>query len=228
MRSTRSAVIWSPKPAMCRYAASWCRDRSRSKRKCSTPIRGESSACESTCARTGALPRRANCRRRQKSRRSGRQRRARRAPGRTRTRRGHRDEAGSCHCAVLGMAAPTDRVHGRRAFGAGNGTFQCLAGLVSDVPDAGLADRRCGDRPLGRSGRRGGDRLVVRLRLFCRRSLLDRLRVFGRCAGLRLAVADRGHRSTGGACHLHRVSASRWPELCGLVALCAFWLWPQH
>ena len=81
---------------------------------------------------------------------------------------------------------------------------QCLADPVSDLPDAGLADRRRRGGPLGRTGGRGSDRLVVRLRLLSRRPLLDRLRLLGRCAGLRLAVADRGHRPAGGARRLYR------------------------
>ena len=52
---------------------------------------------------------------------------------------------------------------------------------------------------------RGGHRLVVRLRLFSRRPLLDRLCLSRRCADLRLAVADRGDRPAGGARDLHRV-----------------------
>ena len=38
-------------------------------------------------------------------------------------------------------------------------------------------------------------RLVLRLRLFPRRALLDRLRLPGRCQDLRLAAADRGRRA---------------------------------
>ena len=50
-KSTRSAAISSPRPAMCRCAANWCPDRSRSKPKCSTPIRAGSSASRFICAR---------------------------------------------------------------------------------------------------------------------------------------------------------------------------------
>ncbi len=60
-----------------------------------------------------------------------------------------------------------------------------------------------GGQPLGRRRRCGVDRMVVRLRLFCRRTLLDRLRVFGRCADFRLDAAVRGARPAGGAGVLH-------------------------
>ena len=56
----------------------------------------------------------------------------------------------------------------------------------------------------------GGDRrLVLRLRLFPRRPLLDRLRVPGRRQDIRLAVAVRGCRAAGLSRALHRPRARR-------------------
>ncbi len=55
-RSTRSAAIWSREPATCRCAANWCPGRSRSRPKCSTPIRAGSSGSGFICARIAGRP----------------------------------------------------------------------------------------------------------------------------------------------------------------------------
>ena len=67
----------------------------------------------------------------------------------TRVRR-EAEAADPCDRAGLGLAAVADRVRRRRVVGAGDGAVQCLADPVSDVSDAGLADRRRRRRPLGR------------------------------------------------------------------------------
>ena len=118
--------------------------------------------------------------------------------GQARTARREAESVVQCHRAVVGLAALPDRVRCRRAFGAGDGAVQCLADFVSDVSGAGLADRRFRRQPLGRRRSGGMDRLVVRFRLFRRRALLDRLRVSGRRADLRLDAAVRGAGPAGG------------------------------
>ncbi len=75
---------------------------------------------------------------------------------------------------------------------------------------------------------RGGNRLVVRFRLFSRRALLDRLRVSGRCADFRLAVADRGDRPAGGARASTLHSARRWRGCYGRAARGASSRWARR
>ena len=57
---------------------------------------------------------------------------------------------------------------------------------------------------MARADQCGGYRMVVRFRLFPRRPLLDRLRLSGRRADLRLAAPVCRHRPAGRACDLHR------------------------
>jgi len=75
-------------------------------------------------------------------------------PARTRTRRGHRDAADSCHRAVLGLAAPTDRVCGRRALALAMAPFNAWPVLFLTFPTLVWLIDGAG-RSLGRSGRRG-------------------------------------------------------------------------
>ena len=125
--------------------------------------------------------------------------------GRIRTRNVRRDAQRTAQFdrAGVGLAARPDRIRRRRIVGAGDGAVQCLADSVSDLPDTGLADRRRRRRPLGRRGCRSRYRLVLWLRLFRRRPLLDRLRLSGRRADLRLAVTVRGDRPARGARRLY-------------------------
>ena len=103
----------------------------------------------------------------------------------------------------MGVATLADRLRRRRFVGGGDGAAQRVAGSVPDLSGPGLAHRRRRTGPLGRHHRRGDDGLVVRLRLFPRRPLLGRLRLPGRCADLRLAAPDRGHRPAVDACVLY-------------------------
>ena len=87
--------------------------------------------------------------------------------------------------------------------GSGATADRVLAGAVHHFPDPDLADRRLGGRTVGRriSGR--GRRLVVRLRLFRGRTLLDGQCAPGRCQDLRVAVAVCSHRAASAARVLH-------------------------
>ena len=84
-------------------------------------------------------------------------------------------------------------------------TFPVLVWLVDGSADAGRP------RLLGRGGRR----LVLRLRLFRRRALLDRLRLPGRCQDLRLAAADRGLGPARLSRALHRARPRRCASALG-------------
>src|ERR1700685_2654243 len=125
--------------------------------------------------------------------------------GRIRTLNAHRDPEGTAQFdrAGLGLAARPDRIRRRSAVGPGDGAVQFLAGAVPDVPDAGLADRWRRRRSVGRRGCRGRDRLVLWIRLFRRRTLLDRLRLFGRRTDIRLAIAVCGDRPAAAARRLY-------------------------
>ena len=105
---------------------------------------------------------------------------------------------------VLGMEARGHRAGGGRAVGAGDGAVQCLAGAVPDLSGRGLADRR---RGAGEMARRAGGRIVrllVRARLFRAGAVLDRLRLPGRCADIRLADAVCGAGPAGLSRAVHR------------------------
>ena len=123
--------------------------------------------------------------------------------------------------AGLGLAARADRVRGGRGLGAGAVADRSLAGAVLHLPGAGLAGRRRRRRPARRRAERVRRRLVVRLRLFLRRALLDRPRLPGRRQDVRLAAAVRGDRGARRAGAVHRRSASRWRARSGRAARCA-------
>ena len=187
--------------AACRCAARSFPAPAISRSKCSTPIRGASSGCASPPARSAR-----------------RRARARKPPPRRRA--GDRPAAGQRQCAAatrrwsrlavnlsrqtprrrsfdhpgMGLEARRHRAGRRRAVGAGDGAVQCMAGAVPDLSGRGLADRRRGRRTLARRAGSRDVRLLVRARLFRAGPVLDRLRVPGRCADLRLADAVRGAR----------------------------------
>ncbi len=102
------------------------------------------------------------------------------------------------------MAARAGGVPGRRRLDAGARPCEFLAGAVPDVPDSGLAGGRVGRWPTGRRAHGRGRRLVVRLRVFRGRPLLDRQRPSGRRQDIRLAVAVRRHRAAGRARSVYR------------------------
>src|ERR1017187_7260627 len=102
-----------------------------------------------------------------------------------------------CGYARLRLAARDHRLSRRRRVGAGAGSDQCLADPVPDLSGADLAGGRLRRRTLERHHGRGGRRLVLRLRLFPRRTLLGRLRLSGRCQDLRLVAAGGGRRLAG-------------------------------
>src|SRR5260221_226870 len=88
-------------------------------------------------------------------------------------------------CTARPARSPCAR--GRRAVGAGDGAVQCLASAVPDLSGGGLADRRRRGRARARRAGGGAVGLLVRARLFRAGAVLDRLRLPGRCADLRLA-----------------------------------------
>ena len=97
----------------------------------------------------------------------------------------------SCDHPGMGLEARRHCAGRGRAVGAGDGAVQCMAGAVSDLSGDGLADRWRRRRTLARRAGGGDGGLVVRPRLFRAGPVLDRLRVPGRCAHFRLAVALR-------------------------------------
>jgi hypothetical protein len=103
------------------------------------------------------------------------------------------------------MAAHAGRIPRRRIDRGSAAAGRVLAGAVHHLPDPDLADRRIGRRAVRRRAGRGDGRLVVRIRLFCRRPLLDRQCAPGRCQDLRLAVAVCDHRIAGLARSLHGI-----------------------
>ena len=113
--------------------------------------------------------------------------------------------------ARLWLAACGDCRRRRRGVRLGAGAVQRLAGSVRDVSGAGLAGGRIGRRPLERHVDRRRCRLVLRLRLFRRRALLDRLRLFGRRQDLRLVAAVRGCRAAGLSRDLYRFGTGGRP-----------------
>ena len=121
------------------------------------------------------------------------------------------------HRVVLawGWRRAADRIRRRRGLGAGAGADRPVAGAVPDLPGAGLAGRRRGGRPARRPAERLRRRLVVRLRLFLRRALLDRPRLPGRRQDVRLAAAVRGDRRC--------PPASRCSPAFGLAFARAIW-----
>ena len=108
-----------------------------------------------------------------------------------------------------GWRRADNRLPRRRRIGAGAGADQCLADPVPDLSGAGLAGGRLRRRTLERHHGGGGRRLVLRLRLFPRRTLLDRLRLPGRRQDLRLAAAGGGRGPAGLSRALHRLGRSR-------------------
>ena len=90
-----------------------------------------------------------------------------------------------------------------------------LAHSVHHLPDPGLARRWRGRRPSRRSARSRDCRLVVRIRLFPRRPLLDRPCVPGRRQDLRLAATACGRRLAGRNGGLHRVRPRAGPSHLG-------------
>ena len=114
----------------------------------------------------------------------------------------------------MGMEARRHRACRGRAVGARDGAVQCLAGAVPDFSGRGLADRRRRRRTPARRAGGGDGRLVVRARLFRAGTVLDRLRVPGRCIDLRLADAVRraGPAGLSGAVHRVRLRAGA-PDL---------------
>ena len=105
--------------------------------------------------------------------------------------------------------SPTGWRRAAIAFAAGAVSVLALAPvnawpvLFVTFPVAGVADRRRVRRTARRRHDGSAERLVVRLRLFRRGPLLDGLCVSGRCQDLRVAVAVRGCRPSGGARILH-------------------------
>ena len=97
------------------------------------------------------------------------------------------------------MAARACRDHRGRLLGAGDAAARCVAGAVSDLAGSGVAHRRRRRRTARRDSGRCDRRMVVRLRLSPRGTLLGRPRLPGRRQGLRLAVAVRGHRAARGS-----------------------------
>src|SRR5579883_2706928 len=211
-RSTRSADTWSCARAMFPCAANWSRGRKISKPKCSTPTRGASSGSKYIAATIAgrARARGASCRpwsrRRQHAPRHPRRRATKRCGLiRTLSPRREAEVPDQHHRPILGLAALADRFRGGRTDGAGDGAVQSLADPLPDVVDAGLAHRRHWRRALARFDGCSADRLVVRLWLFSRRSLLDRLCLPRRRRGVRLAAADRGVGLAGRARAFHRL-----------------------
>ena len=124
--------------------------------------------------------------------------------------------------ADLGLAARADRVRARarcRRWRWRRSTLWPVLFLTFPVL-VWLIDGAAAGR-LGGAAERGRRRLVVRLRLFPRRPLLDRLRVPGRRQDLRLAAAVRGDRAAGRAGALHRASALRSRACSGRAGRCA-------
>src|SRR5450830_1323501 len=97
-----------------------------------------------------------------------------------------------CGYARLRLAARDHRLSRRRRLGVGAGSDQCLADPVPDLSGADLAGGRLRRRTPERHHGRGGRRLVLRLRLFPRWTILGRLRLPGRCQDLRLVAAGGG------------------------------------
>ena len=200
-------AIWSCAPGTSRYAASWCRARrlrSGSARRRSAP--GET--CEDlspqrppsrSAARAGAGPSGGS------ASDAGRAKK-RRGQIRTLSRCRETDGADSRYRAIVRLAALAHCIRRWRAVGASHGADQFLAGSVSDFSGPGLADRqrRQRQRPLARHDRRRNRRLVVRIRLFPGRTVLDRLCFSGRCADFRLAAAVCRDRTAGGTGTLFR------------------------
>ena len=145
-----------------------------------------------------------------------------------RRRRRNRDQArtpGPLDHAGVGMAARAGGVRGRRRLDAGAAAGEFLAGAVPDLPDPGLAGGRLGRWPTGRRAGGRGRRLVVRLRLFRGRPLLDRQRASGRCQDIRLAAAVRRHRLAGRARAVHRLRGRAGAPDVGTRARPRFWRW---
>src|SRR3954447_3250064 len=97
----------------------------------------------------------------------------------------------------VGLEARRYSVWRRLAVGARDGPVQCMAGAVRHVSGDGLVDRWLGCGTAARYSCCGAGRLVVRIRLFCAGTVLDRLRVPGGCTDFRLAYAVRGAGSAG-------------------------------